>query len=202
MAFGGILWLGQKFCKLNKNWCNYTRSTCQLETPINMIRNLQTTKISWNHCMQHRSHIGTSNAYQHCIAWQNNKNGSHLLVLCCQVNGILHSDWLSGLLLQKLRPFVCNSGILRDLFEKEYHSNVNCDADSKSVLEIKWFVIFMPHIEESFSGNQNTGFQPQGPQRVSSFYTQNTQDRLNKSHSSLAVVQLKRLFLQICNFFR
>ena len=38
---------------------------------------------------------------------------------------------------------MCRRAILRDLFEKKYHSSVNFDMDSKSVLKIKKFVIFM-----------------------------------------------------------
>ena len=38
---------------------------------------------------------------------------------------------------------MCKRVILRDLFEKEYHSSVNFDTNSKSVLKIKKFVIFM-----------------------------------------------------------
>ena len=38
---------------------------------------------------------------------------------------------------------MCKRAILRDLFEREYHSSVNFDADSKSVLVIKKFLTFM-----------------------------------------------------------
>ena len=37
--------------------------------------------------------------------------------------------------------------ILRDLFEKKYHSSANFDADFKSVLEIKKSEISMPFWE-------------------------------------------------------
>ena len=94
------------------------------------------------------------------IVSHNTKNGHHLFGFYCQVTGIMHSDSLSscyvtrilhsdsisGFFLQKRKGgghffksllvlfFVA---ILRDLFEKYYHSSINFEADSKSVLEIK-----------------------------------------------------------------
>ena len=65
------------------------------------------------------------------------------------MTGTLPSDWLSGFLLRKGKGgghfffkfphsfVICNRTILRDLFEKEYHSSVSFDPTSKSVLEIK-----------------------------------------------------------------
>ena len=70
----------------------------------------------------------------------------------------MHSDWLSGLgeegahfLQISSNSFVilkqiCNRAILRDLLEKEYHSSVNFDADPKSRLEIKLFLVDMPFL--------------------------------------------------------
>ena len=61
---------------------------------------------------------------------------------------ILHTNWLSGLFLQEVHFFIkfphsfvileefCNRAILRDLLGKEYHSNVNFDADLKSMLDM------------------------------------------------------------------
>ena len=66
---------------------------------------------------------------------------------CCHVTGLLYSDWLSSLLLYKVEAIfffkfphsfvICKRVILRDLFENDYHSSVNCDADSKCVLHMK-----------------------------------------------------------------
>ena len=48
-----------------------------------------------------------------------------------------------GCLLQKVL-LISNKAILRDLFEKEYHSSVNFGADPESGLEIKKFLMDMP----------------------------------------------------------
>ena len=42
---------------------------------------------------------------------------------------------------------MCNRAILRDLFEKEYHSSVNFHGDPKSGLEIKNFLVDMLFLE-------------------------------------------------------
>ena len=65
--------------------------------------------------------------------------------------------------------------ILRDLFQKEYHSSVNFD-DADAVLEIMKFLVPMPFL-------RGGGFLHMP------FYIY-TQDRLEKSHSALAETQL------------
>ena len=63
----------------------------------------------------------------------------------------LESYILIGFLLQKVEaiflkiiPHIVSKKFVRDLFENEYHSSVNFYADSKSVFEIKRFLISMP----------------------------------------------------------
>ena len=69
---------------------------------------------------------------------------------------LLQSDWLTGLEKNEASIFqmasnsfvilklICNRVILRDLFEKEYHSSVNFHGNPKSRLEIKKFLVDMP----------------------------------------------------------
>ena len=94
---------------------------------------------------------------------------------------ILRSDWLTGLgegghfLSKFLNSFVilkqiCNRSLLSNLFEKEYHSSVNFDADPKSILEIKKFLVDIP-------------FPGEGSRKRATY--KNTQDRLDKSCSAL-----------------
>ena len=71
-----------------------------------------------------------NNAYQHCVTQQ---NGGHL-IFCCHVTEIL-------IVLQ----------FTRNLLEIYYHSGINFDADSKSVLEIKKFLISKPFCGEGVS---------------------------------------------------
>ena len=70
------------------------------------------------------------NAYQHCVTQE---NGGHL-IFCCHVTEIL-------MVLQ----------LTRNLLEICYHSSINFDADSKSVLEIKKFPISKPFCGEGVS---------------------------------------------------
>ena len=77
---------------------------------------------------------------------------------------------------------ICKIYILRDLLETEYHSSVNVDAYSKSVLEIKKFVISILFWDFFLGGGG-------GPPILDTY----EHDRLDKLHSALAVTRLKTL---------